>query len=96
MNKNNYTNEYYFKKAQKFDNKADPYIDSALLSAYGEMLSYGTKSEFPLFFSFSLLLSLAQLAYYLFKKDECLKKMENEEGLTEPIKLRRVIEYKRK
>lgn len=96
MNKNGYTEEYYLKKAQEFEDKADPYLDDAVLCAYGSVLSCGTKSEFPLFFSFSTLLSLAQIDYYLFKRNQCFKKMEKEEGMTEPIRLRRIIEYKKR
>lgn len=95
MNKNNYTNEYYYKKIQEMDEKIDPYLNDALISEYGVLLSSITKSEFPLFFLGTALLSLAQINYYIHKKNECYKKMETEEGLTEPIKLRKVIEYKK-
>ena len=93
---NNYTEEYYLKKAQEFYNKADPYINDAFLGAYGSVLSAGTKSEFPIIFLCSTLLSVAQVNYYLFKRNQCYKKMEKEEGMTEPIRLRRVIEYKKR
>lgn len=96
MNKNGYTNKYYLKKAQEFENKADPYLDSAILCAYGSVLSSGTKSEFPLFFGVSFLLSLTQINYYLSKRNQCYKKMKKEEGMTEPIKLRKVIEYRKR
>ncbi len=95
MNKNNYTNEYYFQKIQEVDNKMDPYLNNALISAYGSVMSAGTKSEFPLFFLCSTLLSVAQINYYFYKKNECFKKIEQEEGMTEPIKLRKIIEYKK-
>ena len=96
MNRNNYTEEYYLKKAQEFTKKADPYINDAFLGAYGSVLSAGTKSEFPIFFLCSTLLSVAQINYYLFKRNQCYKKMEKEEGMTEPLRLKRIIEYKKR
>ena len=96
MNKNGYTKEYYIKKAQEYEAKMDPYLNDALMSQYGAILSMPTKSEFPLFFIFSFLLSFAQADYYLFKRNECYKKMKREEGMTEPIKLRKIIEYKKR
>ena len=96
MNKKGYTQEYYLKKAQAFEDKAEPYINDGLLSGYAAMLSCGIKSEFSLFFLCSAMLSVAQINYYLFKRNQCFKKMEKEEGLTEPIKLRKVIEYKKR
>ena len=96
MNKSGYTEEYYLKKAKEMENKADSHINDGLMSAYGSLLSLGTKSEFPLFFFCSLLLSVFQVDYYLYKRNEIYKKMEKEEGITEPIKLRKVIEYKKR
>ncbi len=96
MNKNGYTEEYYFKKIDELNSKMDPYLNDALLSTYGALLSAGTKSEFPLFFICCSILSIAQIDYYISERSDCYRKMENEEGLTEPIKLRKIIEYKQK
>lgn len=96
MNKNNYTNEYYLKKISKINDKIEPHLNDALIGVYGEFLSLNTKSEFPVFFLILSLLSIAQVDYYLHQRNECYSRMEKEEGMTQPIKLRKIVEYKKR
>lgn len=96
MNKNNYTTNYYLKRVSEIENKMDQHLNDALVSAYGGILSCSTKSEFPLFFIGFTLLSVIQLDYYLLKRNHCYEKMHNEVGMTEPIKLKKVIEYRKR
>lgn len=92
----NFSDEYYRKKMNEIESKMESYVNGALFSAYSAILSAGTKSEFPLVFMCSTLLAVAQIDYYLDKKNECYGKWGRRECMTEPIKLRKVIEYKKR
>ena len=93
---NNFSDEYYAKKIMEIENKMEPWVNDTLLSAYGAGLGMLARNEFAWAFLGTTLLSLAGVDYYLYKRSDCYEKWEKGECVTEPIKLRKVIEYKKR
>lgn len=100
MNKNYYTDEYYNNQKAKYAlNYFDRDIGEALLYAYasfcGLSLVDGEETKIPVitFIGMSYLY-LGKSLYDLCKISYIDNKQKNGEGLTKPLKLKRIKEYK--
>ena len=100
MYKNYYTDEYYHEKRNKYlHNYFDADIKEALLNSYaafcGIVLVDGDEAKLPVisFMAISYLF-LGKGIYDFYKVIDIESKWKNGEGLTEPLKLRKIKQYK--
>lgn len=100
MYKNYYTDEYYHNQRSKYmNNYFDKDIKESLLNSYaafcGVSLVDGDETKLPVIaFTAIAYLFLSKSIYDFYKVVDIDSKWKNGEGLTEPLKLKKIKEYK--